>query len=912
MKKVFPISYFISYTKILYLFISLLFVQPTVLFAQTFPINFAGVQVATGLDPVGIDVAPDGRVFVAEKNGTIRIIKNGVLLASPFAVISNVDNWNERGLLKVLLDPNFSTNNYLYAYYTFKASGSTESNNRVSRFTANGDVVVAASEVVLIDIDPLGPVGYHNGGGLGIKNGQLYISIGENAVTSNSQSLTTLKGKVLRINTDGSIPTDNPFYTSATGKNRAIWALGFRNPFRLSIQPGTGKVFVNDVGASNAEEINEIAAGKNYGWPGIEGMRTTQTPPANYQDPVYAYNHSTGCSITAGQFYNPTTVNFPATYIGKYFFGDYCNGWLKTFDPTTGAVATFATGINRPLDVAVSSDGTLYFIARGGIAGGSDAANTSSTNGVVWKVNFTGNGIPVIAVQPANKTVSVTEPVTFVVLSSGNPAPTYQWQRNGVNITGATSTSYSIATTSLTDDGDKFKVVVTNSEGGVTSTEATLTVLNNVLPVATITTPVVGTKYSGGDVITFSGTGTDAEDGTLPASAFTWKIDLYHYDTPTHTHPALEPTNGSTSGTFTIPTQMETSPHVLFRIYLTVRDADGASNTVFVEINPYTSITTLVTSPAGLTVKLDGSVVTAPSTFEGARNIQREIEAPQSQTMGGLVYIFSSWSDGGARAHTISTPANNTTLTANFILSTPFVAGVYKLEPQHALGQRLDVAGAATGNQGLVNISTDNTNASQRWLFIDKGNGMYELEPQHAIGKRLDVSGASNANGAKVETYTSNGGANQLWKLIDMGGGIYELEPQCAIGKRLEMGVFNTVVSAISSTANNTNSQRWRFIPLVSTATISGVDNSGNNQLSNYPNPFNSETTIVFEKPMDCKQAVIRIYKTNGQLLKEIDVIENVSGTVKISSGEFQSGEYVYNFFIDGKSIATKRFVVVH
>jgi hypothetical protein len=282
-------------------------------------------------------------------------------------------------------------------------------------------------------------------------------------------------------------------------------------------------------------------AGKNYGWPAVEGVKTTQTPPGNYQDPFYAYNHSVGCSITAGQFYNPARLNFPASYAGKYFFADYCTGWIKTLDPVTRAVATFATGINRPLDISVASDGTLYFIARGGLGGGSDAANTSSTNGVVWKVTYTGNGIPVIAVQPASKTVSEGASVTFATSASGNPAPTYRWQRNGVTITGATSASYTIPRVALTDNGARFRVIASNGSGSVTSSEATLTVLNNKLPVAAITAPATGTRYSGGDLLTYTGTGTDAEDGILPESAFTWKIDLYHYDTPAHSHPVMGP-----------------------------------------------------------------------------------------------------------------------------------------------------------------------------------------------------------------------------------------------------------------------------------------------------------------------------------------------------------------------------------
>jgi len=888
------------------------------LHAQSFPVNFAGIQVATGLDPVGIDVAPDGRVFLAEKNGKIRIIKNGALLSTPFITIPNVDNWNERGLLKVIVDPDFNTNKFIYAYYTYKAPGGSVSNNRVSRFTANGDVAVAGSELVLIDIDPLGSVGWHNGGGLGIKGGKLYISVGENTVSSNSQSFTTLKGKVLRINTDGSIPTDNPFYNTTTGKNRAIWALGFRNPFRLAVQPGTGKIFINDVGGGNWEEVNEGTAGKNYGWPGIEGVRTNQTPPSNYQDPFYAYNHGSGCSITAGQFYNPTAANFPSSYVGKYFFGDYCNGWIKTLDPVTKAVADFATNINRPLDVAVANDGTLYFIARGGLGGGSDDANTSSTNGVVWKVNYTGNGVPVVAVNPVSRIVSAGESVTFIISASGNPTPIYQWQRNGVNISGATSASYTIPNTLLSDNGARFRVIVSNSVGSATSTEATLTVLDNKLPIATITAPASSTLYSGGNIINYTGTGNDTEDGSLPASAFTWKIDLHHFDDPVHAHPALDPTTGSKSGTFTIPVEMETSPNVFFRIYLTVRDSKGASNTVYVDINPILSITSLATNPSGLAVKLDGSSVTSPSSFKGASQIIREIEAVSPQTIGGVTYVFSSWSDGGSRIHNISTPATNSTITANFIMSTGIIAGgIYELEPQHAIGKRLDVSGWNAGDNGIVELYNSTGGNNQRWKLIDLGNSIYELEPQHALGKRLDVVGANPANQTRVETYRSNSGLNQRWELIAQGNGIYELEPQHAVGKRLDIVGASNANSAKAQiyTSNGGQNQKWKLIFISANALKRSSTESSeeaNELLSNYPNPFSTETIISFTKPKESTQASILIHSSMGQLVREVNVSQNNSGVIILNSSDLLDGEYIYTLIADGKSIATKRFVVLH
>src|SRR5205085_503575 len=147
----------------------------------------------------------------------------------------------------------------VYAYYTVPG---TTAHNRVSRFTANGDLVQTGSETVLMDLDNLSSATNHNGGGLHFgKDGKLYIGVGENANGANSQTLSNRLGKLLRINADGSIPTDNPFYNTAQGANRAIWALGLRNPYTFAVQPGTGRLFINDVGASTWEEIDDGVGG---------------------------------------------------------------------------------------------------------------------------------------------------------------------------------------------------------------------------------------------------------------------------------------------------------------------------------------------------------------------------------------------------------------------------------------------------------------------------------------------------------------------------------------------------------------------------------------------------------------------------------------------------------------------------
>jgi len=204
---------------------------------------------------------------------------------------------------------------------------------------------------------------------------------------------------------------------------------------------------------------------------------------------------------------------------------------------------------------------------------------------------------------------------------------------------------------------------VTNPFGTATSNEATLTVTSNVAPVAAITQPTAGSLYSGGQTINFAGTGTDAEDGTLPASAFTWQVDFHH---EAHTHPFVAPMSNITNGSFVIPATGETSANVWYRIHLTVRDSAGLTHATFRDVLPRTSQVTVATNPAGLEVRIDGQPVTAPTTFTGVVGVQRTLTTVTPQTSGGKTYTFQNWSDGGAAQHTIFTPASNTTYTAKF------------------------------------------------------------------------------------------------------------------------------------------------------------------------------------------------------------------------------------------------------
>ena len=617
--------------------------------AATLPSGFAETRVATGLaSPTAMAFAPDGRLFVAQQGGALRVIKNGALLAQPFLTVS-VNSSGERGLLGVAFDPNFASNSFVYVYYTTSAA---PIHNRVSRFTAsaaNPDVVAAGSEVQLLNLPNLSSATNHNGGAIHFgTDGKLYISVGDNANSGNSQPFTTTLGKFLRINADGSIPSDNPFLGQTTGINQAIWGRGLRNPFNFAIDRTNGRIHLNDVGENTWEEVNHAIAGANFGWPQTEGPNPPGVAGVRY--PVHAYqNAGNFCAITGAAFYRPVTATFPAEYAGRFFFGDFCGGFIRMLSPPNYTTSTdFASGISQIVDIQVHTDGSLYYLARGG--------------GEVFRVQFTANTAPSISSHPANVTVAAGQTASFTVTASGTAPLQYQWQRNGANIAGATSSTYSF-TTAPGDNGATFRAVVSNAAGSVTSNSATLTVLTNSAPAGTITAPTNGAPYRGGQTFTFSGTGTDVEDGNLPASAFTWRVDFHHDD---HSHPHLAPTSGITSGTFTIANRGETSANVFYRVVLTVRDSSGLTHTSSVDVRPLTSVVRIESNVTNAQLTLDGMPITAPFSFTGVEGIIRTLGVVTPQTTGGTTYDFVSWSDGGQATHEIVTPNEDTTFTALF------------------------------------------------------------------------------------------------------------------------------------------------------------------------------------------------------------------------------------------------------
>jgi glucose/arabinose dehydrogenase len=608
--------------------------------------------------PMSMEFAPDGRLFILEKSGAVKI-SQGASAALTFLTLT-VDQNTERGLLGIAFDPNWTTDKYVYIYYSRNGAGA----NRVSRFkvsTTDANKADPASETVLFDLSPLTNSAYHNGGGLHFgKDGFLYLTTGDNRLPTNAPSLNVQLGKILRFSkvysgTAGipTIPTDNPFYTTATGNNRAIWGLGLRNPFTFAVQPGTGRIFINDVGEDGYEEINEATqSGQNFGWPSTEGP----TSAAGITGPIGGYVNGTGvneaeCAIVGATFYNPpaNAQQYPADFVGDYFYGDHCSANIKSIDLSAPASPTvFATSIGGHLmDLKTGPNGYLYYL---------------TLEGIVGIIKYTGTDKPTISRQPVTQTVSVNQSVTFTVEANGGNL-TYQWQKAGVNIVGATAATYSIASAQLADNGSQYRVIVTNPFGTENSTVATLTVISNQPPAPVITTPLVTDKFNGGQTISYSGTATDPEDGAIGAASFTWWVDLVH---DAHTHPAVPPVSGSASGSFTVPAVNETAPGISYRFYLQVKDSKGLTTTVTRDIQPNKVTVTVNSVPSGLQVNIDGQPKTTPYVFTGVVGVMRQIDAISPQTLSGANYSFSNWSDAGAQSHAISTPAANATFTATF------------------------------------------------------------------------------------------------------------------------------------------------------------------------------------------------------------------------------------------------------
>jgi glucose/arabinose dehydrogenase/PKD repeat protein/fibronectin type 3 domain-containing protein len=633
--------------------------------------SFQNQVLATGFDlPTNIEFLPDGRMLVVELAGEIKVLPPPYTTPdpTPFLQLTNVGSSGvQQGLFDIVFDPNFASNRHYYVFYTLGIPNV----DRLSRFTANANLTgtVPGSEVVLYQ-DPQTAHAEHHGGALNFGNdGMLYFTTGEHFQATPSRDLNSPRGKVHRIHPDGLAPVDNPFNDGGGPHWDSVWAYGLRNPFRAYYDSPTGRLYIGDVGGNDnstaEEELNVGARGANYGWPDHEGAC-----PAPCTSPLYTYAHNgANASITGGFVYHGN--QFPSSMRGNYFFADYAQHWIKrlvfdangnvasvnNFEPISGSPTESAGDV---VHLTEGPDGALYYVDLGY----SDISGTFGVSKIRRIRHLQSNQAPV-ALASANPS-SGPAPLTVNFSSAGSMDPegqpiTYAWDFGD-----GTSSTASDPVHTYTQPG-QYVVRLTVSDGENSSLSTPLTISVGTPPTATINSPADGLVFRAGDVINYSGDATDQEDGTLPASAYTWNIDFLHDN---HVHPGTGIT-GVKGGSFTIPTSgHDFAGNTRYRIKLTVTDSNGLQASKSVTIWPDKVNLPFDTSPSGLSLHIDGVARTAPFVLDTLVGFNHTIEA-RDQTSGNNNYAFSSWSDGGARSHTITVPGASQSYTATYTLTQP-------------------------------------------------------------------------------------------------------------------------------------------------------------------------------------------------------------------------------------------------
>jgi glucose/arabinose dehydrogenase len=705
---------------------------------------FVNDRVIIGLDePTQIAWTPDGRMLIAERDGTIWVVPPGSsqVLPTPLIQVPSVQTADERGLLGLTVDPQFAQNGYIYVYYTHGTM-----HNRVSRYIVSGNTASTGSEFVVWQ-NPAEAAIWHQGGDLHFgPDGDLYISVGDHLDTLTSQELDSYNGKILRVTRDGVAPTDNPFYDGSGPNLDAIWARGLRNPFRFAIDPATGKVIIGDVGEGGWEEVDIGVAGANYGWPTCEG--TCSTP--GMTNPIYSYPHNIhDASITAGFVYRGS--QFPAEYQGDFFFGDYAQNWIKRleFNASGGldAVRNFEPpdgSLDGPYGDIVAlqqgPDGSLWYVDTGPFE--------NDNAGAIRRIRNAGANQPPSAVAAANPT-SGPAPLAVSFSSAGSSDPegaaiTYRWDFGD----GTTSTQANPSHTYASSG--RYTARLTTSDGTLDGVSDPVTITAGAPPVPRILTPADGSTFRAGDVVSFSGDATDPEDGALAGTRLSWKI-VFHHDT--HIHPVLDGFVGS-SGSVAIPTTGHSfKGSTSYEIVLTATDSDGIQASKSVTINPQKVNLTFAGAPSGMSVTVDGVPSTTPFTVGEIVGFQYAIDAPSPQSGN----VFASWSDGGAKAHTVTVPSTNSTLTATFTTPPPNTGLVAAYNFDAGSGSTLaDVSGK--NHPGTISGAS--------WNAAGKTGGALSFDGVNDSVSIADANDLDLTTGMTVEAWLRPSALGNAWRMV--------------------------------------------------------------------------------------------------------------------------------------------------
>jgi glucose/arabinose dehydrogenase len=500
---------------------------------------------------------------------------------------------------------------------------------------------------------------------------------------------TGLDGAILRLNpaTGAGMP-GNPFAGSSDANARRIIAYGLRNPFRITTRPGTNELWIGDVGYNTWEEIDRIpdatdAVAENFGWPCYEGVGTQSGYDGSnlslceslYSQgtgavaaPYYTYNHSAlvvpgetcptanGSSITGMAFYPESGGSFPAAYRGGVFFADHTRNciWFMpkgtNGQPDPTAIQTFVAGAAHPVDLVIGPNGDLFY--------------SNFEGGTIQRITPTGGNQPPTAVIQATPT-SGPAPLTVQFNGSGSSDPegtqlAYAWDLDG---DGAYDDATGVSTSrTYTNPGNVTVGLQVTDAGSAIGTDTQVIAVSNDPPTPVISTPIAGTTWRVGDLISFSGSATDPQDGTLPASALSWSLVIQHCPSSCHTH-QVQTWPGVASGQFNAPDHEYPS---YLELTLTATDSFGTQASVTRRLDPQTVVLSFQTAPTGLSLAVNAASSVTPFTRTVIIGSANSATATSPQTFDSATYTFSSWSDGGAQSRTITAPATNTTYTATY------------------------------------------------------------------------------------------------------------------------------------------------------------------------------------------------------------------------------------------------------
>ena len=760
--------------------------------AATLAAGFSDTTLAAVTRPTAVAPTADGRVLVTSQTGQLWVIRDGVTGATPaldLAAAGVLCSNYERGLLGVATDPASSA---VFLFYTARDAADTAGEcprstggqaprsprNRVSRFLLGADDrIVPGSETVLLQGIPSSS-GYHNAGDLHLgKDGMLYVSTGDGMcdhagdsgcglANDAARSRNALQGSIIRITTAGGVPADNPFASGAgtascrTGPVaagltcRELYASGLRNPFRMAFDPDApGTVFrIHDVGQDLWEEIDQGTPGADYGWNVREGLcpAGAQMPcspaPPGLTDPVYSYPHSSGCASITGGAYVPDGAGWPAALADHYLYADYVCGAIVALSPS-GTRTDLATGLGSGSAVAMAFGPQFGPNGGGGPAQPGRQALYYTTylgGGQLHAITATGtaNRVPT-AVLTASVTAGVA-PLAVTLDGSGGSDPdgqalTYRWDA-GDGSPVVTGPEPSLQHTYRA--GNWTASLTVTDPGGATSAAATVLIRSgNTAPTVRILAPAAGDLFTTGVFSPLRGEATDPQDGRLPDSALSWTVIKHHN---THTHPVLGPETGnllSVQGPG--PEDLSSTRNSWLEIQLTATDSQGSTTTVSQEFRPRLVPVTVNTEPAGRRVLVNGESITGGTTIVSWAGADLDVSVPAQTDAAGRPYAFDRWSDGGANAHTVVTPATTLSLTATTSLRG--LQGSYFDGPAFT-GTRLDRLDPAVGfdwgaGSPAPSMGADTYSARWRGQVQAPVTGTYTFSTVSDDGVRLWVGG---------------------------------------------------------------------------------------------------------------------------------------------------------------------------